>query len=398
MSSELEQRLERLLTSQPQATSSVEEQAREAALSTITPTRRRPQPAAWMILAAAAIAVVTTGVALAASPSSFRAIRDVVSPPSPKPKPALKPHPATVRVPTGAAGFTVQSGNRLWVAKPGSIALRGVPLAAAATSPQALYAVGENGGRLEAVSITDHHVAWSLPLHGQLAAATWSPYPIRVAYVVRRGGQGLVHLIWGNGVNDQVIGSAAPVTPAWRSDSLAVAYVSPTGATMLDTLGQAAPQRLNIPSLCGARRITELAFSPNSTTLAEATNTSVVILTDTQHPNQATCIHTDATATNLRWLSPANLLFSHPGSDKLTRIETNHRHVVAQGTLIAPGVILAAASSPDGDHIAIAIRRGQQLRILTAAPPRLGTTARFRPSHQLSLAPPARRVVRIGWS
>jgi hypothetical protein len=399
MPSELEQRLERLLSSHPKSTSSVEEQARQAALSTITgPARGRRRPGAWMILSAAVIGVVVTGIALAASPSSLSDLRDVVSSASPKNGPVPKPRAAVVRVPPGAAGFTVQSGNRLWVAKHDRIALRGFPLAAAATSPSALYAVGENARRLKAVSITNRHIAWSVPLHGQLVAAAWSPYPIRVAYIDRHSGRGLLHIIWGNGVNDQTVGPAASVMPTWRTDSLAVAYVSPTGAAMLDTVGRAAPQPLNTPAVCGAQRITELAFSPNSTTLAEATNTSAVILTDTRHPRHATCIPTGATATDLGWLSPANLLFSYRSSNQLTRIETNHGHVVARGTLIAPGAILAAASSPDGRHIAIAIRYGQQLRVLTAAPPQLGTTALLRAVHELSITPPASRTVRVGWS
>jgi hypothetical protein len=399
MSSELEQRLERLLSSHPRSTASVEEQAREAALSTIPASARsRSRPAAWMVALAAVTGLVVTGVALAASPSSLRQLRDVVYQSSPKATRASKPRGAVVRVPPGAAGFTVQSGDRLWVAKPDRIALRGVPLAHAATSPSALYAVGQDAGRLKAVSITDRHVAWSVPLHGKLAAAAWSPYPIRIAYVVRRGGRGVLHVIWGNGVNDQIVGPATAVMPAWRSDSLALAYVSPTGTVMLRTIGQAAPQRLNTAAACGAQRITELAFSPNSATVAEATDTSAVILTDTQHPGRATCIDTGTRATDLRWLSPTNLLFSHHGSDQLTLIETDRGHVVARGTLIAPGPILAAASSPDGRHIAIAIRQRNQLRILTARPPQLGTTALLRAVDELSITPQASGTVRIGWS
>jgi hypothetical protein len=399
MSSELEQRLERLLSSHPQSTGSVEEQAREAALSTIPASARsRYRPAAWMVVLAAVTGLVVTGVALAASPSSFRDLRDVVYPTSPKATPASKHRGAVVRVPPGAAGFTVQSGNRLWVAKPDRIALRGVPLADAATSPSALYAVGQDAGRLKAVSVADRHVAWSVPLHGKLAAAAWSPYPIRVAYVVRRRGRGVLHLIWGNGANDQIVGPATAVMPAWRSDSLALAYVSPTGTVLVRTIGRAAPQRLNTAATCGAQRITELAFSPSSATLAEATDTSAVILTDILHPGKATCIHTGTRATDLRWLSPTTLLFSHHGSDQLTLIAASRGHVAARGTLIAPGPILAAATSPDGRHIAIAILHGDQLRILTSRPPRLGTTALLRAVDELSVAPPASRMVRIGWS
>jgi hypothetical protein len=397
MPTELEHRLERLLGAQPRSTASAEEQAREAALAAIAPARRRRRPAAWMILAAAGIAVVMTGVALAASPSSFRELRDVVAPTSKAKPAATRSRVAVVRVPRGAAGFTVQVGSRLWVATPRGMALRRVPLASAATSPQALYAVGETGGRLEAVAVADHHVAWSLPLHGRLVAATWSPYPIRIAYIVRSGDRRVLHLIWGNGVNDQVVGPSAPVMPAWRSDSLAVAYIASTGAVMLDTVG-GAPQQLNPGAVCGARRITGLAFSPSSATLAEATDGSVLALVDTRRPGRVACIRTGAVATGLRWLSTANLLFWHPGSDRLTRIATNHRRLVARGTLIAPGPILGAAGSPDGRRVAIAVRHGNHLRIVTAAPPELGSTTVLKPAQQLGLAPPAGRGVRIGWS
>ena len=398
MPAELETRLERLLTEHPQPTSAAQEQAREAALAALPPLRRRSRPAAWLILAAAGIGVITAGVALAASPGGFRDLRDVVVPSSHH-TPRVKTHVPVVRLPRDAAGFTAQIDDRLWVDTPRGLTLRGVPLAAAATSPQALYAVGERAGRLQAVSIADRHIAWSVPLDGRLAAASWSPYPIRIAYVVQHpGGSGQLHVIWGNGVNDQAIGPAAPLMPTWRWDSLAVAYVAPGGAVMLDTVGSSAPKLINKASACGSYRVTGVAFAPDSPTLAETTDGPRVILADTRHPGNVTCIHTAAPAAQLRWLSPSNLLYSHPGSDQLTRIALNHRHVTARGTVLAPGPILSLATAPDGATITVAVRDGSRVRFVIASPPRLGATGTLQSRALLSLAPAVGRVVRIGWS
>jgi hypothetical protein len=186
--------------------------------------------------------------------------------------------------------------------------------------------------------------------------------------------------------------------PTWRWDSLAVAYIGARGAVLLDTIGAAAPQRINTAAACGAHRITEVAFAPSSATLAEATDGPELILADTRHPGSVTCIHTGSAATGLLWLSPANLLYGHGGSDQLTRITTNHGQVTGRGTSTAPGAILGVAASPSGGSVAIAVRHGARLRILVADPPAVGVSAPLRPRQRLTIAPPAARGVRIGWS
>ena len=397
MPSELEHRLTRALAAGPHATPAAEDAAREAALAALGPPSGTRRPAAWLIVAAAAAAAVMTGVALAAT----RAI----SPSHHQPIPSVGPGSSssstrvpTIDVPEGAAGFGVQVGGRLWVATPRGLALRGVRLGAAAISPQAFYAVGQTGRRLNAVSIADRHVAWSVPLHGDLVAAAWSPYPIRIAYVIRhRDGRSALHSIWGNGTNDRIIGPAAPVMPAWMWDSLALAYVAPAGGVMLSTVG-AAPRRLNGSSACGGGRITELAFGPRSSTLAEATTASQLILVDTRRPGRLTCIPTGAPAVHLRWLSATDLVYGHPASADLTRIALHRHHVIESGTVTTPGAVLGVASSPDDHRLAIALRAGTRLRLLVIEAPALGHTGPARARDRLRLRPPASAAVRISWS
>jgi hypothetical protein len=393
MSSELERRLTRLLASQPRSTPTVKDQAREAALGALAPTTGRSRPAASLVLGAAAAVVVMTGVALAATRTSFPGLGR-----SAPPAPPTSHRIPVIQVPGGAAGFSVQVDGRLWVATPAGLALRAVPLRAAATSPRALYAVGQTAERMNAVSITDHHVAWSVPLDGRLVAAAWSPYPIRIAYVVdHRNGTSVLHSIWGNGTNDQVIGPAARVKPAWRWDSLAVAYTAPGGSVMLSTVS-AAPRRINRSSACGGGRITELAFAPHSPTLAETTDRSRLILVDTRHPHRVSCISTDAPPTGVHWISATNLVYGRPAGAELTRIALRHNRVVASGTTTMPGVVLGITTAPRGHTIAVAIRGETKLLLLLVEPPELGETAPARPRERLRLPIPAGRIVRISWS
>ena len=57
--------------------------------------------------------------------------------------------------------------------------------------------------------------------------AVWSPFPIRIAYLVRTPEGFVVGDLWGTGTHPFTVdGHAAPVAPAWRWDSKALAYVT----------------------------------------------------------------------------------------------------------------------------------------------------------------------------
>src|SRR5207249_3751396 len=67
---------------------------------------------------------------------------------------------------------------------------------------------------------------WVHPTGGRVAAASWSPDGLKIAYVVARPGGYQLRIIEGDGSPDGLlVGHVDAVKPSWRPDALAVAYV-----------------------------------------------------------------------------------------------------------------------------------------------------------------------------
>jgi hypothetical protein len=108
-------------------------------------------------------------------------------------------------------------------------------------------------------------------------AIDWAPDGFRIAYIVHAGRRFVLHVIYGNGIHDRTIDrSVRPVTPSWRADSLAVAYVGGGGRAVVYDL---AHKRHRVSG--AVLGVTHVAFAPTGTALAVATPSSVLVGTRT---------------------------------------------------------------------------------------------------------------------
>jgi hypothetical protein len=121
----------------------------------------------------------------------------------------------------------------------------------------------------------DGRRAWSHPAGGRIVAIAWAPDGLRIAYIVRVGHRFVLHTIYGNGKQgtDQAVDrSVRPVTPSWRADSLAVAYVGGGGRAVVYDLGHTKHRVFGTTD-----SVTTVAFAPAGKTLAVGTLGSAVV-------------------------------------------------------------------------------------------------------------------------
>ena len=186
---------------------------------------------------------------------------------------AKKP-PATTQLmlPRGANGIAAVVDGRLSVVTNSGFRLQGLPVSTAALSPHALNIAVGVGNSLVALK-PDGRQAWSHPAGGRVAAIAWAPDGLRIAYVLQAGPHYVLHVIYGNGIHDTTIDrSVRALTPSWRADSLAVAYVGGGGRAVIYDLGHKKHRVVR-----SAAPVTHVAFAPTGTTLAVGTATSVLI-------------------------------------------------------------------------------------------------------------------------
>lgn len=258
MSSELEQRLEAMLADAPEPEPGAGEKALHRALRALNlvAAPRRGLRAATLAFAAAVVLLVIAAGSLTAA----GAIHVSLGTHTKKPRATTQ-----LALPKGASGLSaIVDGKLSVVAKSGS--LQGLPASAAALSPRALYVAAGIGNSLVAMA-PDGRRAWSHPAGGKVVAIAWAPDGFRIAYVVHAGRRFVLHVIYGNGIRDETIDrSVRAVTPSWRADSLALAYVGGGGRAVVydvghrqhTVVGRAAP-------------VTRLAFAPTGKTLLVAT-------------------------------------------------------------------------------------------------------------------------------
>jgi hypothetical protein len=265
MSSELEQRLEAMLADAPEPEAGAAEEALHRALRALHPvhTPHRGLRGAVLAFATAVVLLVIAAGSLGAAGALHVSI-------GAKPK---KPSPTTELMrPKGSNGVAAIIDGRLSVVTKDGLHLQGKAVSAAALSPRALYVAAGVRDSLVAMA-PDGRIAWSRPAGGTVVAVAWAPDGFRIAYVVHAGRRFVLHVIYGNGVNDRTIDrSARAVRPSWRADSLAFAYVGGGGRAVVYDVGH----RRHI--LVGsAAPVTRVAFAPVGKMLLVATPGAMVL-------------------------------------------------------------------------------------------------------------------------
>jgi hypothetical protein len=262
MSSELERRLEGLLTEAPDPDPGAGEEALHRALRALQPAApvRRGVRTAVLVFAAVAVLLGIAAGSLAAVGALHVSIGDKTKPPRAKPVP--------LTLPGDTNGVAAVVGGRLSVVITGGFKLQ-VGAGTAALSPHALFVAAGIGHSLVAMAPSGRR-AWSHAVRGRVEAIAWAPNGLQIAYVVRRGHHLTLHLIYGNGRNDRTIDrSVRPVRPSWRADSLAVAYVGEGGKAIVYDLGH---ERHHVAASLSS--VAQVAFAPSGETLAIASRSA----------------------------------------------------------------------------------------------------------------------------
>src|SRR5919197_893591 len=220
VSSELERRLGETLRGLPGASEEVETRARAAALDALAP-RQAPTHLRRRLLTfvLAVLALFAVGAAALAAIGTIHVRLGETK----KQLPA--PH-ARLSLPAGAHGFAVLAGGKLAFVTRAGFRMEGLPVTAAAVSPRALY-VAVGIGHSLVVLAPDGRQMWIRRARGPVVAAAWAPSGLQISYVVSRPRRAAaLRLIEGDGDHDRLVDpSVSRVTPAWRADSLALAYV-----------------------------------------------------------------------------------------------------------------------------------------------------------------------------
>jgi hypothetical protein len=257
MSSELERRLEGLLAEAPEPDPGAGEKALHRALQAIQPAvpARHGLRTAVLVFAAAVVLLVIAAGSLAAVGALHVSLGT---------KPRPKPMPTPLVLPRGANGIAAIVDGRLSLATPVG-GLQGRAVDAAGLSPRALYVAAGIGNSLVAMA-PDGRTAFSHPTGGKVVAIAWAPDGYEIAYVVHAGRNFVLHVIYGNGIQDTTIDhSVRPIRPSWRADSLALAYVGAGGKAIVYDLGHRSRAVAAVPS-----PVTGVAFAPTGDTLAVA--------------------------------------------------------------------------------------------------------------------------------
>ena len=265
MSSDLERRLEGLLAEAPEPDPGAGEKALHRALQAVQPVAapRRGLRTAVLVCAALVVLLVIAAGSLGAAGALHVSIGSKAKKP---------PVTTQLTLPRGANGASAVVDGRLSVVTNSGFRLQGLPVSTAALSPHALNVAAGIGDSLVAMK-PDGRQAWSHPAGGRVVAIAWAPDGLRIAYVVQARHRFVLHVIYGNGIHDSTIDrSVRAVTPSWRADNLAFAYVGAGGKAIVYDLGH---KRHDVVGT--AAPVTHVAFAPTGATLAVTTASSVAV-------------------------------------------------------------------------------------------------------------------------
>jgi hypothetical protein len=266
MQNEPESRLRDLFARLPTASRAVEDRALAAALAALPAAgarHRRPVRTALLVAAAAVCLLALAAGALGAAGALHVSLGGV----APEAAPAARGSTASrLIVPQGARGIAAVVDGRLWFTSRSGLRIEGLPVESAALSPHALYVAAGIGDSL-VVMAPDGTRAWSHPAGGRVVGIAWAPSGLRIAYVVRtRRGDAQLRTIEGDGDHDRVLDRAVrSVTPSWRADALAVAYVGAGGRPVVYDLARRAHHVVGEDRTANATRV---AFAPQGRSLA----------------------------------------------------------------------------------------------------------------------------------
>jgi hypothetical protein len=374
MSSELEQQLQRALARvEPDETAT--EQAKAAALAALSTPGLRSRYRLALVAAALVVALVVTGVTLAASRTAREVVGIADGP--------AKPHGAIPRgpLPPGSGGFAAYGNGRLWLASP-SLTIAGTPYSAVELSPGALNIAVGSGHDLVVRRLSDGGVAWSHHTAGRVVAAAWAPIGTEIAYVVesREGAQ--LRMIEGDGDHDHLIArSVSAVTPSWRADSLALAYVSAEGQVAVRDLASKNSTHIRPARGCPLVEASQVAFAPRGTLLAASIGNGGMLVADPERGWVACAAPIETIGPQppalLAWTSGREMVVTT--YQFVARLEVRGHRIRKFTEVTAPSGIIGLTVSPDRRQIAIGLARGGygplvDLQLVVAEMPGTGDT------------------------
>jgi hypothetical protein len=279
------------------------------------------------------------------------------------------PPAAAAGLPSGTSIWAVAGGRVVVVTKQTPIRmLRDPRVTVFSASPGSLYAVEGRGKTLQALEIHGQRVVWSRrDLGGRPVAAVWSPFPIRIAYLLRTAHGYTVGDLWGTGTHPFTVDpAAARVTPSWRWDSKALAYVTASGAVVIHDVIAGANRPL--PEACGIRRPLAVAFAPAGALVAVADRAGRVALVDSTGARDPRCLNGPAGRPHLAWLGRSGIAVAAGSS--LTRYAFSGAETGAR-TVTASLPIVGLDVSPDHRRIAVLLRSRTGATLAVTTVPRL---------------------------
>jgi len=347
MSAELEQQLRAAFGRLPKPSREASARARSAALAAIGPSGGRSSSVLVLVFVAVAFAVGAGAAALAAT-GNLRV--DIGA----RQKPA-RPVPTRLSVPPGSHGLALVAGGKLWLATRNGLRIEGMPVSAAELSPRALYAVVGLGSSLVALAPGNRR-PWVHPTGGRVAAASWSPDGLKIAYVVARPGGYQLRIIEGDGSPDGLlVGHVGAVKPSWRPDALAVAYVDSRGRAAVYDLATGKPRTFDTQKCVGRARA--VAYAPLGRRLAVAGVGGVAVIERWNRPQACFGLEQDLAINGLTWVGTRALATTDNGFTGIGRSAFRGYRLTANAQLDGTGGattskrLRAVAASSDGRPI-----------------------------------------------